>query len=283
METLDSHFPEDHEVLIVDLGSTENWRNILSRTPKIRTTILNVPYSGKFWKTKALNYAMKSAFTEYVTFMDVDCIFPKDFFLKASQEITKHPKTSYKVYNGAEATEGKIVGNSHFTMPLKTIQDMGGFDESYIGWGFEDWEFNMRYHRIYGDTFMFPGVELKHSNHVYSTWRSLEDELPNRARYEIAKEANFPDIVNPEHGEFENYLDATLVEKQITEQNKIEARDAKEQAEYEAKWLLDDSFETPHSYPNANNNIWIHNYSNKGDYPASYMDYQLYKIFCCKV
>jgi len=41
----------------------------------------------------------------------------------------------------------KALGNSHFTMPKENYVTIGGYNESFKGWGCEDKEFNLRYYR----------------------------------------------------------------------------------------------------------------------------------------
>ena len=64
-----------------------------------------------------------------------------------------------------EHYERRPVGNSQWCMLRENFLWLGGMDERFSGWGFEDHEFNLRAFEHFGQTIMHATSELLHLGH----------------------------------------------------------------------------------------------------------------------
>ncbi len=235
------YIPDNTELHIINLGSVGLFKHLtkiitgdkqhfqdgtsIIREPNI--TIHDIPYSGKFWKSKALNYGIANTSSDYITVLDVDAIFPRNFLKMLNTELGNHQKMSYGLrfsdaYSASDTTEGKLTGCSQFTMKREDIESIGCFNEEFIGWGNEDLEFNMRAWNAFGDTWISPWI-LDHNKHEYSSdWHTKADEDRNTELYERMKAAGFQAPENPEFGDFIRFYDPELMQKYKVEQEKEE-------------------------------------------------------------
>ncbi len=63
-------------------------------------------------------------------------------------------------YKGGEISsewlEGEALGNSQFTLLKSIFMELGGYGESFVGWGCEDMDFNLRAYRFLGGGYLEP-------------------------------------------------------------------------------------------------------------------------------
>ncbi len=191
------------ELLIINLGSVEPFKDIIPEDNK-SIKVIDIPYDGVFWKTKALNLGLKLARYEYVTIMDVDIKFPRDFFKDVAPLWKQYNKVGYIVSytkaldygDGADST----LGCALYTTKKQYLMDIGGYNEFFIGWGLEDVECNQRFFKKYGAAHIYP-IKLKHQPHKYETegWRNPVIEKQTEDMYRNFKQDGFP---KPENGDY---------------------------------------------------------------------------------
>jgi len=127
--------------------------------------------SDIFHKAWLLNKCIDRVETEYVWFVDCDYYMDfesiitkaqyigKDFYqpyykakeLNVSQtyeiKTTKNIKEELFLNNGSDDKRYRIYGALSFIANVKALNDIGGLDETYKGWGYEDLDLFMRVHQ----------------------------------------------------------------------------------------------------------------------------------------
>lgn len=91
---------------------------------------------------------------------------------------------------------GSLTGFSVFTTHIETLQKVGGWDERFIGYGFEDVELNQRLHRAGVETTINTASPVFHLWHKQnqSGWNNAEMEKKNRVLFESLKAEDFPPL-----------------------------------------------------------------------------------------
>lgn len=197
--------------ILVDFGSDFpliNYRNGFSWLTVIRVD----RKTDLFHKTRAINIGIKRAKTPYVCLTDADQIFQPNFFGILEKTLITDPKSFVrcKTYfaNRLPGFNPEEINRGHYKHFLRTVianqtkkphgegcchgvlrkwlLDVGGHDEKYIGWGYEDKDLVMRaksngYHMVWIDdkTSM---VHLPHQrNKGYFCFKHISK---NRTRFE---------------------------------------------------------------------------------------------------
>ena len=200
------------KLLIVDLASPKGETEaIVEESGASNVELHRIEYDGPFLRSKALNFGVKNAQTEYVTVMDVDCMASASFFADienyfatpdakprlgfnvrytdkhtarlakdfgygwAKKNILDRPEKHPFCWN-TRTSDGKVIGNSMFAMRRQDFIDVGGFDEGFRGHGYEDLEMGHRCHAKYGDVPLHPTALLFHLWHEDSQpgWHDAE-------------------------------------------------------------------------------------------------------------
>ena len=103
--------------------------------------------TGETWnRSKLLNHGMKEATTEYCSAWDADFLFPPTFL---SDYLTEIGRTDFdKEYLDIKVTEhvtqergmrnDGIKWSGFYTHKTDNLREIGGLDEDFIGWGYED-------------------------------------------------------------------------------------------------------------------------------------------------
>lgn len=222
--------PSYHQLLIYDLGADPLTQQIVNGVgPAFDTRILQPDEPATaFHKTKALNAALRATETEYCTVLDVDCLAQPYLLDRVTDyfecEENKRIKLGYRIRHLDSHTTDQIKlygidyfaryvlirpeyfnntfyeshnnikgGNSHYTMLTKVARQVG-YDERYIGYGNEDVDFNLRAHRIVGDTPIFEWGEFFHLWHKPSYLHDDPLQRDNLKLYIQNKAAGFPDL-----------------------------------------------------------------------------------------
>ena len=210
-------------VIIVDLGSVGT-EDVLKRFPDLHIRHEWFDDSGPFNKSKATNYAIRLAETEFVTIADVDSAFPARFFDDLTNFVATAPNKkigirikyldphhSHLVLSDSmshaeqwftketgnyahEGHAGHLTGNSHLCMRRTRLIELGGLDERYVGYGWEDHDFNMRCVENGIETVMFPTPILHLWHQRENDWYMDKYLNANKALFEQNKSEGFPPI-----------------------------------------------------------------------------------------
>ena len=161
--------PKPSEVIVVDFGSRIPVNSIAKRFKFVRV-IRTENDVKKFHKARALNIGIKAAKTKFICVTDVDQIFQKNFFGVLNHTLEKNNKCFVKCITYFLNTANVLPDRPQDIMMeyfrlLKHAKKFGrkpfgegncngvsrswavrvrGYDERYIGWGYEDSNFYKR-------------------------------------------------------------------------------------------------------------------------------------------
>jgi len=151
------------EVIVVDFGSNRNVASFLRKYEWLH--VIRVMHRGIFHKSRALNIGIKAAKTKYVCMTDVDEVFQPNFFEIVRNSLTDNNFIRCKTYfldifPSQFIREFKyksvldLAKRRNFKRPhgegcchgvnLDWLLSARGYDERYVGWGFEDKDLVLR-------------------------------------------------------------------------------------------------------------------------------------------
>ncbi len=183
------------QIYLLDYGSDENGRiavmQIAKEFPVIQ--LITCDTQEQLWnKSRSLNVILKKCETPYFFVGDVDMIFHPDFVAKAlemassdsvhyfqvgflSEEESK-TKKAFEAYQINFTTNEEATGMTLY--PTDLLKEIGGYDEFYHGWGFEDTDVHVRL-RNKGVNVHFhkESTLMLHQWHA-KTYRSKESSAP---------------------------------------------------------------------------------------------------------
>ena len=132
--------------------------------------------SGSFKKSKIINEAANFCTTKYIWIHDCDVVLPFDEIIKdiEHQHIIKPFNTifhldeedSKKYIDGPdfELKEGSLhsdyFGKYSLIVNMDIFNEIGGFDEKFVGWGWEDLDF------VHNRITKIPGIEIYKMDHI---------------------------------------------------------------------------------------------------------------------
>lgn len=162
LQSLKLQSNKDFEVIFVDYGSQDSYANTVKNTVSDFDFVsyMYVGHPGLLWnKSKALNYGIKIAKSQYIVTADVDVLFEETFIEKAlelakpntfslfkigylSQKITEQQQSKLNL----NAIETKFVGDTFGIglYPKLALEMVGGVDEFFHFYGSEDQDLNYR-------------------------------------------------------------------------------------------------------------------------------------------
>lgn len=161
LESLAKQSNPDFEVLLVDYGSVNPYKNDLKDLVSNYTFIklLRCETEQQLWcKSRAINIALKQCETPFCFVGDIDMIYHPEFItiLKEqtnikqttyfqvgflSEEESKLSKT-FGAYSVAFKSQKEATGMTLYD--TKVLQSINGYDEFYNGWGSEDTDTHLR-------------------------------------------------------------------------------------------------------------------------------------------
>lgn len=207
----DERYPQ--EILIVDNGSTDGSAEWLEAQPDI--TLIRNPFN--FGAPRARNQALRHAQGEWVAFLDNDVFVPEGWLDRAlyhgavdpavgsiplcANRASKHQVVEY--HGSDDQAELQGFAEAHFKSAPRRGMDsvlftslgvlvrgevldrIGGFDEAFSPWGFEDDDIALRVHlsgwrnRVARDTFVYhafydgPAKVERHNGWMEQNWRAF--------------------------------------------------------------------------------------------------------------
>ena len=157
IETLDVQTvpSESYEIIVVDDGSEDGTGDVINSLK----TKCNLKYIYKDWggRSATRNVGINEAGGEIAVFVDDDIIAPKNFLEEIARyhriypnSIVRGPIINITEYKNPE-TKAKLKDYSSATFctcnasaPLEAIKKSGGFDETFLEYGYEDNEMGWR-------------------------------------------------------------------------------------------------------------------------------------------
>lgn len=152
---------EQVQVAVIDYGSEPEYQeqlaSLIKLWPHIRLTCC--PTQEQLWqKTRAINIVLKQCNTPYFMVADMDMLFHPAFVKRVLAEAKENQATYFQVgvltevesllEKPFEAYNIKFLTDDHATgmtlLPTALLQEIGGFDEFYHGWGSEDTDVHVR-------------------------------------------------------------------------------------------------------------------------------------------
>jgi len=206
---------EDFELLIAD-GGSENYEEIKEYFAKhkgpIPMRIVQHKIGEAFLRSTLNNVGIRNAAAEYIMTTDVDMLFGKEFvstlMKNVSPNVLVESRTMYwksqlakQIYEGKrnpyenldECKRGRLkkrtTAGGCQCMNIKSWEKIRGFDESYIGWGSEDYDLLTRAKKA-GIRIKWIGeglesIMLFHQPHKRDTKKDLEYQEENKKRLSI--------------------------------------------------------------------------------------------------
>ena len=215
--------------------------------------------SSKFNKSKLLNYAAKNSFTPFMWFVDGDFytdfekVIPElnqsaDFivpfkevtFLTQGETVELHASGQLRLTHSEAYKTNNQPGKFSFVVRASVFASSGGFNEGFVGWGFQDLDFveNRLSASVKQDR-----VDIS-AYHMYHAPASKEFANVNRQMYINYKEFNQKDIVSKKVKEYQGLAHANMEirkkfyrdAKLATQKKKIAIKKIAPDAKILARW-----------------------------------------------
>lgn len=163
--------PVPAQVILVDFGSKNPLTEYSDKYPNLVHTIRVTRDVAIFHKARALNIGLRAAQTKYVCLTDADQVYQTDLFkivydkacslndLVMCKTKLLHDKPGWFTLDTVRTRYNDLVRYASETYPrmvgegccqcleTKFMVDLGGYDERYVGWGYEDTDFICRARR----------------------------------------------------------------------------------------------------------------------------------------
>lgn len=171
----------DYEYLIVNHGSTDATENILQREAAAdkRIRILNMKQNNGYIG-KALNMALMEASGEYITFLDADDYYEKEYLEKMIGRMGGNEFDFAVCGFNRVAEDGKLIREDTIpqNMMLRTKQDYNQFlmlmNNCSLGYLYVWWNKVYRLKYLKKKRFLFPEDMKVHADSVFNAWLFLE-------------------------------------------------------------------------------------------------------------
>ncbi len=150
--------PDTYEVVLVNDGSTDDTASVIARSQErapCAFTVINQPNSGL---AKGRNAGIARATGERIIFIDDD-VLPLPNFVQ--EHLRSHARHPFAVVRGGAINvedfedlpppvwslkdySGNFFWTTNVSVPLKTIRAIGGFNENFAEYGWEDIDVGLR-------------------------------------------------------------------------------------------------------------------------------------------
>lgn len=183
LQSLQTQTNKNFQVLLIDYGSDIEYASKLIAVVKAFdfANYVYVGHTGLLWnKSKALNYGIRNATTDYIITADIDVLFTPNFIEKAHQLANLNQFSLFKIgYLSKQISEQqhrllnlKHIKTTHVgdtfgigLYPKIVLEKVRGLDEFFHFYGSEDEDLNMRVKLTGANLFRCEEVILYHQWH----------------------------------------------------------------------------------------------------------------------
>jgi glycosyltransferase involved in cell wall biosynthesis len=183
LQSLQTQTNKNFQVLLIDYGSDIEYASKLIAVVKAFdfANYVYVGHTGLLWnKSKALNYGIRNATTDYIITADIDVLFTPNFIEKAHQLANLNQFSLFKIgYLSKQISEQqhrlpnlKHIKTTHVgdtfgigLYPKIVLEKVRGLDEFFHFYGSEDEDLNMRVQLTGANLFRCEEVMLYHQWH----------------------------------------------------------------------------------------------------------------------
>lgn len=205
---LAQHLPGIFEFVVVDFGSQQQdvvkelrKLNLVGSAARSVRVLSLSPKPKMFNRGRAINVGFRWAFGRFFFILDADVLIPPDYLLTlvSRAKVNKCIRCVGKESNTKRVR--RWCGSGIMLVPMEAAYVVGGYDESFVGYGEEDLDFHKRL-QMAGYlvvTMSSPGwVHLSHSNKERGQAQpcSRLTGVPNRNRSRRLRNEQYR-IVNP--------------------------------------------------------------------------------------
>lgn len=168
--------------------------------------LYNVDYFFKNNKNKRLSHRVRiidKDITKNILNLDINCDIIQKYLIDdylnhgvAKERFTEKniEKHYIKDIDEQELYNNHGIGNSHFSASRDIYLELGGYDERFVGWGYEDLDFNRRMFGLLKSAYLEtrPEYTVYHTYHKrdYFKWRVYNLQLNNERRYLDSRDNN---------------------------------------------------------------------------------------------
>ena len=180
------------ELVVVDFGSDDGSIPVELARARHRLPARTVPHPPPFNHNKGRNYGAFSAHGDIIFQLDADMHIPIDMFERINAIVK--PGTVFFPECWREDETGKVISDVHCTcgygMCAITKEDwgkLGGWDEGYVAWGYDDVEFKDRVEKAEMEIVREKVDGLVHMWHP-NTWEHRNRHTANPQAHTYMKE-----------------------------------------------------------------------------------------------
>lgn len=139
---------------------------------------------GRFNRAKALNEAIRESINEWIVTMDVDMILPFDFFKQIHNKLKPKIMLTFDFFEGGVPRFPDSPGGVT-VFHYELWREVGGYNEAYEGYGYEDYDFRDRVLAT-GGAVVNTHIPIEHIPHTQVPG-ILDDLKRNKTIYEEGK------------------------------------------------------------------------------------------------
>jgi cellulose synthase/poly-beta-1,6-N-acetylglucosamine synthase-like glycosyltransferase len=221
MHSIHRCVPRPQRAILIDFGNAKPLFHYEKHFPWLKV-IRTTRNTQRFHKARALNIGLRRVETDYVCMTDADQIFQRNFFGVLFKKLcsVKKPYVRCKTYfmnnprilpkpkevmqhynyllNYAVKYGKRPLGEGNCNaVSTEWAQSVRGYDERYIGWGYEDSSFSKRAHKAGLNMLWIElGVDTTMVHLPHERTKEYFGDSVIKKNYELFKNDNHPIVAN---------------------------------------------------------------------------------------